>query len=91
MPFHTVLLNICSHVSYFMQVEVPSNLQPAGEPERVPGGKGRAVKLQAGQYLKVTNTHGEQVRIQHTCPDWALHCLVAAEGSCMAGALDRVA
>eukprot|EP00891_Asterochloris_glomerata_P008240 jgi/Astpho2/8240/fgenesh1_pg.00122_%23_19_t len=43
------------------KVEVPSNLQLAGEVERVPGGKGRAVKLQEGQYLKVTNTHGEQV------------------------------
>ena len=41
---------------------MPSNLQLAGEVERVPGGKGRAVKLQEGQYLKVTNTHGEQVR-----------------------------
>ena len=75
----------------YMQVEVPSNLQPAGEPERVPGGKGRAVKLQAGQYLKVTNTHGEQVRARHTCPVWALHRLVAAKGSCMAGVLDSIA
>ena len=68
-PFHTVqLYKKLLILLGFLQVEVPSNLQPAGEVERVPGGKGRAVKLQAGQYLKVTNTHGEQVRSQHRRP-----------------------
>ena len=42
-------------------LSVPSNLVPASDLTTVPGGKGRAVELKAGQYFKITNTHGEQV------------------------------
>ena len=44
-----------------IDVSVPSNLAPVSELLTVPGGEGRAVELKAGQYFKVTNTHGEQV------------------------------
>ena len=42
-------------------LSVPSSLVPMSDLVHVPGGKGRAVELKAGQYFKITNTHGEQV------------------------------
>ena len=42
-------------------LSVPSSLVPVSDLVTVPGGKGRAVELKAGQYFKITNTHGEQV------------------------------
>ncbi|DBA66229.1 TPA: hypothetical protein ACH3X2_002602 [Trebouxia sp. C0005] len=42
-------------------ISVPTNLAPVSDLMTVPGGKGRAVELKAGQYFKITNTHGEQV------------------------------
>ena len=41
-------------------ISVPANLAPVSDLIKVPGGKGRAVELKAGQYFKITNTHGEQ-------------------------------
>ena len=43
-------------------LSVPANLVPVSDLLTVPGGKGRAVELKAGQYFKITNTYGEQVR-----------------------------
>ncbi len=45
-------------------ISVPTNLAPVSELMTVPGGKGRAVELKAGQYFKVINTHGEQVGLR---------------------------
>ena len=42
-------------------LSVPTNLVPVTDALTVPGGKGRAIELKAGQYFKVTNTYGEQV------------------------------
>ena len=42
-------------------LSVPSNLIPASDVLTVPGGKGRAIELKAGQYFQVINTFGEQV------------------------------
>ena len=45
-------------------ISVPTNLVPVSDLLTVPGGKGRAIELRAGQYFKVTNTYGEQVSLQ---------------------------
>lgn len=42
-------------------VSVPAELVAVSDLLTVPGGKGRAIELKAGQYFKVTNTYGEQV------------------------------
>lgn len=45
-------------------LSVPADLVPVSDLLTVPGGKGRAIELRAGQFFKVTNTYGEQVSMQ---------------------------
>ena len=42
-------------------LSVPADLFAVSDLLTVPGGKGRAIELKAGQYFKITNTYGEQV------------------------------
>lgn len=53
-------------------LSVPANLVPVSDLLTVPGGKGRAIELTAGQYFKITNTYGEQVKQHSTKQQWLL-------------------
>ena len=63
-------------------LSVPTNLAPVSDLFTVPGGKGRAIELKAGQYFKVTNTYGEQVLQSPSVSDcscmYVVHCNVVA-------------